>query len=87
MVAEGGETERAVTSFAVTVRFANESNAVELYRRGVSGVIQRSISPNLLPKCVRKIAAGEIWIDNRSVNRMIEAYRLDTTALDSPRTP
>jgi two-component system nitrate/nitrite response regulator NarL len=27
----------------------------------------------------------EIWIDNQSVNRLIEAYRFQTSALDSPR--
>jgi two-component system, NarL family, nitrate/nitrite response regulator NarL len=53
----------------------DESSVVELYRRGVRGVIPRSVSPDLLIKCIRKIAAGEIWIDNQSVNRLIEAYR------------
>jgi DNA-binding NarL/FixJ family response regulator len=70
----------------VQVDEKGESNAVELYRRGVSGIIPRSISPELLVKCVRKVAAGEIWIDNQSVNRLIEAFRLETIAGDSPRT-
>jgi DNA-binding NarL/FixJ family response regulator len=64
----------------------DESNAVELYRRGVSGIIPRSISPDLLVKCVRKVAAGETWIDNQSVNRLIEAFRFQTITGDSPRT-
>jgi DNA-binding NarL/FixJ family response regulator len=64
----------------------DESNAVELYRRGVSGIIPRSISPELLVKCVRKVAAGETWIDNQSVNRLIEAFRCQVTASSSPRT-
>jgi two-component system, NarL family, nitrate/nitrite response regulator NarL len=75
------------TKIIVQLDEENESNAVELYRRGVNGVILRSISPDLLLKCVRKIAAGEIWIDNQSVNRLIEAYRFHTTALDSPQIP
>jgi DNA-binding NarL/FixJ family response regulator len=53
----------------------DESNTVELYLRGVRGIIPRSISPDLLVKCVRKIAAGEIWIDNQSINWVIKAYR------------
>jgi DNA-binding NarL/FixJ family response regulator len=53
----------------------DESNTVELYLRGVRGIIPRSISPDFLVKCVRKIAAGEIWIDNQAINRVIEAYR------------
>jgi DNA-binding NarL/FixJ family response regulator len=57
----------------------DESNTVELYLRGVRGIIPRSVSPHLLVKCIRKVAAGETWIDNQSVNRLIEAYRAETT--------
>jgi DNA-binding NarL/FixJ family response regulator len=64
----------------------NESNALELYSRGANGIVPHSISPDLLVKCVRKVAAGEPWIDNQSVNRLIEAYRFQTTALNSRRT-
>jgi DNA-binding NarL/FixJ family response regulator len=46
----------------------DQSNTIELYQRGVRGIIPRSISPDLLVKCVRKIAAGETWIDNQSIN-------------------
>src|SRR5229473_5617263 len=70
----------------VQVTETDESNTVELYRRGVRGIIPRSISPDLLVKCVRKIAAGETWIDNQSINWVIEAYRSQATALTSPRT-
>jgi DNA-binding NarL/FixJ family response regulator len=65
---------------------ADESYTVELYRRGVRGIISRSISPDLLVRCVRRIAAGETWIDNQSVNWVIEAYRAQATALVSPRS-
>src|ERR1700731_1259498 len=64
----------------------DEQNTVELYRRGVRGIIPRSISPGLLVKCVRKIAQGETWIDNQSVNWVIEAYRSQATALTSPKS-
>jgi two-component system nitrate/nitrite response regulator NarL len=64
----------------------DKSNTVELYRRGVRGIIPRSISPDLLVKCVRKIAQGETWIDNQSVTWVIEAYRSNASALTNPRT-
>ena len=54
---------------------ADEGQTVELYRRGIRGIISRSISPDLLVRCVRRIATGETWIDNQSVNWVIEAYR------------
>jgi DNA-binding NarL/FixJ family response regulator len=63
----------------------DENYTVELYRRGVRGIISRSISPDLLVRCVRRIAAGETWIDNQSVNWVIEAYRAQAAALVSPR--
>jgi DNA-binding NarL/FixJ family response regulator len=70
----------------VQVLESDENNTVELYRRGVRGVVPRSISPDLLIKCVRKIAAGETWIDNQSVSWVIEAYRAQATSLTSPRS-
>jgi two-component system nitrate/nitrite response regulator NarL len=63
----------------------DESHTVELYRRGVRGIISRSISPDLLVRCVRRIAAGETWIDNQSVNWVIEAYRAQAASLVTPR--
>jgi DNA-binding NarL/FixJ family response regulator len=53
----------------------DQFNTVQLYRRGVRGIIPRAIPADLLVKCVRKVATGEIWIDNQSVNWLIEAYR------------
>jgi DNA-binding NarL/FixJ family response regulator len=70
----------------VQVSESDESNTVELYRRGVRGVVPRSISPDLLIKCVRKIAAGETWIDNQSISWVIDAYRAQAHALTNPKT-
>jgi len=64
----------------------DESYTVELYKRGVRGIITRSISPDLLVRCVRRISAGETWIDNQSVNWVIEAYRAQAASLVNPRT-
>jgi DNA-binding NarL/FixJ family response regulator len=69
----------------VQVVDADESNIVELYRRGVRGVVPRSISPDLLIKCVRKIADGETWIDNQSISWVIEAYRAQASNLTDPK--
>ncbi|HEX3571339.1 MAG TPA: response regulator transcription factor [Acidobacteriaceae bacterium] len=69
----------------VQVVEADEANIVDLYRRGVRGVVPRSISPDLLIKCVRKIADGETWIDNQSISWVIEAYRSQAATLTNPR--
>lgn len=69
----------------VQVMETSETNIVDLYRRGVRGVISRSIAPDLLVRCVRKIAQGETWIDNESVSWVIEAYRAQASQLTNPR--
>ncbi len=50
-----------------------------------AGVVPRSITPDLLIKCVRKIAEGETWIDNQSVSWVIDAYRSQASTLTNPR--
>jgi DNA-binding NarL/FixJ family response regulator len=70
----------------VQVTEPDESRNVELYGRGVRGVVRRSISPDVLVKCVRKIAGGETWIDSQSISWVIEAYRAQAATLMNPRT-
>src|SRR5215472_369172 len=64
---------------------SDEDTTVEYFRRGVRGLLPRSIAPEMLVKCVRKVAVGETWIDNQSVNWVIEAYRQQAAQLTSPR--
>jgi DNA-binding NarL/FixJ family response regulator len=82
------ELVRQVPKLKIIVQLSQNDriNTVELYRRGVRGIIPRSISAELLVKCVRKIAAGETWIDNQSINSVIEAYRSQKDALTGLRT-
>lgn len=64
---------------------ADEEDTVDLLRRGVSGIVPRSVAPDLLVKCIRKVAAGETWLDNRGVNWVIDAYRSQAAQLTNPR--
>ncbi len=63
----------------------DEDTTVEYFRRGVRGLLPRNIAPEMLVKCVRKVFVGETWIDNQSVNWVIEAYRAQAAQLTSPR--
>jgi len=65
---------------------ADEGQTLELYRCGIRGIISRSISPDLLVRCVRCIAGGETWIDNQALNWVVGAYRAQGAALANPRT-
>lgn len=61
-----------------------EEDTVDYLRRGAQGIVTRTISPDLLVKCVRRVAAGETWLDNRGVNWLIDAYRTQARQLTSP---
>jgi DNA-binding NarL/FixJ family response regulator len=54
---------------------SSEHETVDYLRRGVRGILTRSVSPELLIRCVRKVSAGETWLDNQGVNWIIDAYR------------
>lgn len=54
---------------------SSEHETVDYLRRGVRGILTRSVSPELLVRCVRKVSAGETWLDNQGVNWIIDAYR------------
>ncbi len=63
------------TRVIIVAQRTGEEETVDYLRRGVRGILTRSISPDLLVRCVRKVAAGETWLDNQGVNWVIEAYR------------
>ncbi len=74
--------ELRIIVLATTV---GEDQTVDYLRRGVSGIVTRSISPDLLLRCVRKVAEGETWLDTKGVNWVIEAYRAQAAQLTAPR--
>jgi len=63
---------------------SQEQATVEFMRLGVRGIISRTIAPELLIKCVHKVAQGETWLDNDGINWVLEAYR-NQAALTAPR--
>lgn len=69
----------------VLVPEVTEGDTVEFLRRGVRGILTRSVAPDLLVKCVRRVAAGETWLDHRSVNWVLDAYRTQSSLVTAPR--
>lgn len=41
-------------------------------RAGVDGILLKELAPQLVLECVRKVAAGERWLEKRSTSRVIE---------------
>jgi DNA-binding NarL/FixJ family response regulator len=65
----------------VLVPEMDEQETVEYLRRGVRGMALRSIAPDLLVRCLRKVADGETWLDNQGLNWVLQAYRSQAAQL------
>jgi DNA-binding NarL/FixJ family response regulator len=50
----------------------DEDQALDAIRAGVDGILLKELAPQLVLECVRKVAAGERWLEKRSTSRVIE---------------
>lgn len=50
----------------------DENEVMEAITLGVNGVVLKEMAPQLLVQCVRKVHAGEQWLEKRSVGRALE---------------
>src|SRR6201981_3414597 len=57
----------------------NEEMTLELFRRGVHGIVSREVEPEILVECLRKVSQGELWLDRQSVYCVLSAYRTQGT--------
>jgi DNA-binding NarL/FixJ family response regulator len=53
----------------------NEELTLELFRHGAHGIVSREVEPEMLVQCLRKVVAGETWLDSQGVHWVMEAYR------------
>jgi DNA-binding NarL/FixJ family response regulator len=54
---------------------ADEELTLDLFRRGAHGIVSREVEPELLVDCLRKVMAGETWLDTQGIRWVMEAYR------------
>ena len=54
---------------------AEEEMTLELFRRGAHGIVSREVEPEILVDCLRKVAAGETWLDRQGMHWVMAAYR------------
>jgi DNA-binding NarL/FixJ family response regulator len=50
----------------------DENEALEAIRLGVQGMVLKEMAPQLLVRCVRKVHAGERWLERHAVGRVLE---------------
>ncbi len=64
--------ENLPTRVVVLTAALDEDEVVEALNLGVAGVVLKEMAPNLLVQCIRKVHAGEQWLEKRSVGRALE---------------
>lgn len=50
----------------------NEDDLLEAMRRGVGGVVLKEMTAPLLIQCIRKVFAGDQWLERRSISRAMD---------------
>jgi DNA-binding NarL/FixJ family response regulator len=63
---------------------AGQDEVLEYFRRGAHGIVDRSIPPETLVACIRKVAKGDIWLDEQAVNWVLHAFRTQATRPIAP---
>src|SRR5262252_6426711 len=53
----------------------DEELTLELFRRGAHGIVSREVEPERMVDCLRKVVAGETWLDQQGIHWVMEAYR------------
>jgi DNA-binding NarL/FixJ family response regulator len=66
------QREQLPTRVVVLTAEVEEDDVLEAMRLGVRGVVLKEMAPRMLVECVRKVVAGERWIERRSLSRALD---------------
>jgi two-component system, NarL family, nitrate/nitrite response regulator NarL len=62
-----------------------DAESVKALRLGVNGIFLKHSSPSVLAQAIRKVMAGETWLDSASIQALVEAAKRPETA--TPNRP
>ncbi len=54
---------------------SDEQLTLDLFRRGAHGILSREVEPEVMVDCLRKVAAGEPWLESHAIHWVMEAFR------------
>ena len=67
-----GHIAKSDVRIVVFTSDVDEDSIITLMRIGVRGVVLKGMPAHQLASCVRKVAAGDLWLDKTSVARALE---------------
>ena len=63
----------------------DEQLTLELFRRGAHGIVSREVEPELMVDCLRKVIAGDTWLDSQATHWVMEAFRNQSSRTSGAR--
>jgi DNA-binding NarL/FixJ family response regulator len=70
----------------VVTETPDQELTLELFRRGAHAIVSREIDSELFVDCLRRVAAGEPWLEQHAVKWVLEAYRTQAMRPQTSRT-
>jgi DNA-binding NarL/FixJ family response regulator len=64
--------EKLSTRVVLLTAALDEDQVLEAMRLGVEGVVLKEMTPQQLMQCIRKVHAGDLWLEKQSVSRALE---------------
>ena len=64
--------EKLATRVVVLTATLGDEGLGEALRLGVRGLVLKELAPKLLVQCIRKVHAGELWLEQRTVSSALE---------------
>jgi DNA-binding NarL/FixJ family response regulator len=64
--------EKLPTRVVVLTATLDEEELADAIRLGVRGLVLKELAPKLLVQCIRKVHAGELWLEKHSVTSTLE---------------
>lgn len=83
--------DRLATKVVLMAARLEDDEVLEAYRLGVRGMLLKELTLQLFVRCVRKVLAGELWIEKGAVSRALDVLlrrengEREASALLTPR--
>ncbi len=67
------QSDKLPTKVVLLAAVLEEEEVLEAMRLGVRGMVLKELAPQMVVQCVRKVHAGEQWIEKHAVTRMVDS--------------
>jgi DNA-binding NarL/FixJ family response regulator len=64
--------EKLPTRVVILTATLDEEELADAIRLGVRGLVLKELAPKLIVQCIRKVHAGELWLEKHSVSSALE---------------